>query len=72
MRTIKKASCLWCRRLLSDAVTTAVGRASEGRTKVMKTITLALALAAAALLGGASTVRADTNCTGTLTGIDQR
>src|SRR5262249_38991201 len=69
MRTIKKASCLWVRRLLSDAVATLVGRASEGRTKVMKTVMLALALAVAALFGSVSTVRADTNCTGTLTGM---
>src|SRR5215813_11529383 len=35
----------------------------------MKTTTLALALATAVFLGGALTVRADTNCTGTLTGM---
>ena len=64
MCTVKKASNIRFRRLLPDAVS----RASERNTEVMKTITLALTLAAAALLGGASTVRADTNCTGTLTG----
>ena len=64
MCTVKKASNIRFRRLLPDAVS----RASERSTEVMKTITLALTLAAAALLGGASTVRADTNCTGTLTG----
>jgi hypothetical protein len=69
MRTVKKASCLCVRRLLSHAITTTVGRASEGHTKVMKAIMLALALAAVVLLGGTSTVRADTNCTGTLTGM---
>jgi Tannase and feruloyl esterase len=68
MHTVKKASSILFRRLLSDAVSAAVSRASERSTEVMKTITLALTLAAAALLGGASTVRADTNCTGTLTG----
>src|SRR6266404_6660605 len=44
------------------------GRAVQRRTRAIKICTLALALAAAALLGGASTVRADTNCTGTLGG----
>jgi len=44
------------------------GCASERRTKTLKTFTLALALAAVALLGAASTGRGDTSCTGTLGG----
>jgi Tannase and feruloyl esterase len=63
---IKKACCFWYISLVSNAVSMTVGRALEGRTKTLKTFTLAVALAAAALLGGASTVRADTHCTGTL------
>jgi len=71
MGTIKKASGLWCRRLRSGDVIIALRRAPDGRTKAMKTFTLALALAAAALLGDTSTVRADMNCTSTLTGTIQ-
>ena len=65
MRT-KKACCFWYISLVSNAVSMTVGRALEGRTTTLKTFTLAVALAAAALLGGTSAVRADTNCTGTL------
>src|SRR4029077_1299540 len=68
MRAIKKPSCLWRRGLSSNTVTIAVGRAPEEWTKTIKTFMVALSLSAAVMLGGGSTVRADTNCTGTLTG----
>src|SRR5262245_66385905 len=71
MGTIKKASGLWCRRLRSGDVIIALRRAPDGRTKALKAFTLALDLAAAALRGDTSTVRADMNCTSTLTGTIQ-
>src|SRR5262249_60006768 len=69
MRTVKKASYFWFKGSFSAALTTAVGRVYKHRTMAMKTFAIALAVAAAELLGGTSTVRADTNCTGTLTGM---
>src|ERR1700730_15112522 len=69
MGPIEKASRLWHGRVRFNADTIVSRRAPERRRKAMKTFMLTLVLAAVALLGGVSTSRADTNCTGTLGGV---
>ena len=68
MSRIEKSSGLACGRPRCHTGTVNVRGALDRRARTMKTFTLAVALAAAALLGGPSAVRADTKCTGTLTG----